>query len=185
MNSEQIAGYFNKQIIARCLEFQARRISGDEEISDKGKPYEGEPNYKIWIDKSTGYHCLIRRNPTMKFLTGYVAVTENIKVDPTILTVHGGITYNEVNIINFDGDKWCKDNDYEILMIDGLPSEFTGRLIGFDCAHKDDYALNARFPFFASEEGIYRDINYVSDECESLAKQIKDGHTTLIILQGE
>jgi hypothetical protein len=176
MNSKQIAEY---------LEFQAQKIRGNlssyieamseenEEVSDKGKPYEGEPDYKVWTDETTGYKCLIRRNPRMKFLTGYVMIPEDIEIDSTGLKVHGRVNWNKIASINFDTDKWCKDDDFDMFLIEDLPNKFTGRMIGFDCAHEDDYALNAYFPIFASEDGIYRDMNYVTQECESLAKQIK------------
>ena len=76
------------------------------------------------------------------------------------LHVHGGVTYSG------GGDDYPVESDLWWL--------------GFDCAHWGDYSkpaktlLNKHSGLFL-EEGIFRSLEYCIDECEALAKQLKEG----------
>ena len=74
--------------------------------------------------------------------------SDDEKFTPEIVfDVHGGITYaGGFGKYPVTSDNWW---------------------FGFDCAHWGDATTY-------SAEGIFRSVNYVSKECESLAEQIKD-----------
>lgn len=65
-----------------------------------------------------------------------------------------------------------------------LKPPLTGFWYGFDCAHLDDlmpFHLK-KFPQFGiNPSDVYRDINYVKKECESLAKQLKECEGTKLL----
>lgn len=67
----------------------------------------------------------------------------------SVFDVHGGITYSGGG----------EDSSY--------PVESDGWWFGYDCAHAGD----KKFSRFDSS-GVFRDVNYCVNECESLAKQI-------------
>lgn len=114
-----------------------------------------EGNYKEWTYQAQNgchFNCIIRRNFRIKHLCGYVQLTKDNKLfekdymsieEPLI--VHGGITY-----ASYVEDKW---------------------FIGFDCAHFSDETFNDEF-FSMNSKGYYRDMNYVTKECEKLAEQL-------------
>ena len=73
-----------------------------------------------------------------------------------MLSVHGGITF-----ANHPGPSWAPNVDLD-------PSVLTSEWwLGFDCAHAgDDY------PSSYFHDGVYRDLNYVIEQCEHLAEQL-------------
>jgi hypothetical protein len=125
------------------------------------KEWEQEPNFLEFIDEETNYQCFIVRNQHVGNLLGYVQIPKNNKlyknnleaIERLEIEVHGGITFaNDLfRVINapFDFDI---DDAYGI---------------GFDCAHTKDL-----LPFF-NTSGEYRNIEYVTNECKKLAKQLK------------
>ena len=97
-------------------------------------------------------HCSIHRNG-VKALCGYITLTKDsslygVGYDNLNIQVHGGLTY----------DGYDKDENW---------------VIGFDCAHHGDltpyFLLNGEYYF--GQRGIYRDMEYVKSECESMAEQ--------------
>jgi hypothetical protein len=97
-------------------------------------------------------HCSIHRNG-VKALCGYITLTKDsslygVGYDNLNIQVHGGLTY----------DGYDKDENW---------------VIGFDCAHHGDltpyFLLNDEYYF--GQRGIYRDMEYVKYECESMAEQ--------------
>lgn len=156
--------------------------------SDWGEgPWQHEPDKVEWVDKTTGLHCLIWRN-THGSLCGYVGVDKN---HPAF-----GLHYDVSDYDMDGGTKWWRRHvthrvDYKIEDIyvhGGLT--FAGLLtrdlviadglhwFGFDCAHHMDYSpvLMAKEKALGDDAmtigGVYRDINYVTKEVESLAKQL-------------
>ncbi len=69
-----------------------------------------------------------------------------------VFDVHGSLTYS--------GDGKFFD-----------PEDKDGHWFGFDCAHAGDAQIEP-LPYFGNE-GIVRSLDYVVDECESLARQIE------------
>lgn len=118
--------------------------------------------YWKWFDPETGDECLVCSGP-LGALCGYVQVPKDHpwngvsyrgEVDRSI-SVHGALT--------FSGTPQSPDG--------GLLS---GHWFGFDCAHSDDLtpALAAIFPGVCST-GTYRTIDYVEEQCHSLAVQLQ------------
>ena len=115
-----------------------------------------EGNHKEWTyicKNGLGFNCHIRRNPRGGHLCGYVTLTtENDffgkEYDDIPVSCHGGLTYG-----SDQGDNW---------------------VIGFDCAHSGDLQ-----PFYSDQEfyeysGVYRDMDFVTEECESICEQISE-----------
>jgi len=152
-----------------------------------------EPDEKIWTDEATGYDCVIVRNH-MKAFCGYVRVPEghqffsknydheidatwfqNMKLsDATpIIALMLQASSDDQSTIRLDlaanvhgGITWA--NDYMPTADDRKPGEWW---FGFDCAHAGDYVPG--MPVGLSLEGTYRDIDYVTAECEKLAAFLK------------
>ena len=120
-------------------------------------PWHNEPDSEQWLDKTTGFFCLIVRIPESGHLCGYVQIpkthplyTASIDTVNEIVRVHGGVT-------------WLGPIDKRI-----------GYWIGFDCIHGGDLAPayftsdGDRGPFCGPND-TYKDWNYVKKECEKMA----------------
>ncbi len=100
-------------------------------------------------------NCFIRRS-RLKFLLGYIEVSSDNKyfeknyLDIPV-TAHGGLTYSG-NII--------KDLIYSSNIKDIEEDEINKWYFGFDCGHYTDMCDD------------YKDMEYVKNECESLAEQL-------------
>ena len=120
-----------------------------------------EGDYKEWIfQTSNGCQllCKIRRNMRLYNLCGYVEITKDNKLfgleyldlydtiskELFIPNVHGGVTYSGP-----EGNNW---------------------VFGFDCANYNDMIFSENFEPRGS--GEYKDMDYVTKECESLAEQL-------------
>lgn len=118
------------------------------------KKIKSEGDYKEWFYESKNglqFKCIIRRNVRLNNLCGYVEITKDNKLfgidymDIDVpLSVHGGITWSAL-----EGDFW---------------------VFGFDCAHPLDLTFTENFE--PRGNGNYRDIDWVTTECESLAEQL-------------
>ncbi len=144
----------------------------------KTNPWETEPDFFEFVDEDTGYRCFIQRHPELKHLCGYVELPENHKlygetnIDNEFLLnldVHGGVTYVNERVFKKLGP---------------IPGFFTiptrievDFVVGFDCAHAGDYSP-CSFPLLGMNRVIgddtYKDIEYVTNECKKLAKQLKE-----------
>ena len=112
-----------------------------------------EGDKKEWIytcENGIEFKCYIRRVTRSGHLCGYVHLTPDndyfgLDYDNIPLNCHGGLTYA---------------SDYE--------NEWA---IGFDCAHYGDLQ-----PFYEDDwhdkRGVYRDMEFVTKECESICEQI-------------
>lgn len=132
-------------------------------------PWDGEPDKLNWRTQ-VGLPGMITRN-RMGALCGYVAVNpghplygQNYEV-PSV-HVHGGLTYSNV----------CAGHICHVPE-PGEPDDVFW--FGFDCNHSGDLApstlaLAAKDDRFAVMEWeVYKDIDYVRAEVESLAEQLK------------
>ena len=99
-----------------------------------------------------GHTCIIRKNPVLQTLCGYVVVPKRhpwhgmdyFKID---CDVHGGLTYGE------------QLGEYDFA-------------VGFDCAHHGDYIPGAPW-----SDGVYRDEAFVRAELEGVVDQMIDENT--------
>lgn len=119
-------------------------------------PWDDEPDLIEWIDPATSRQCRIER-PPLGHLCGYVAVAkdhswfevDDCRVEPHP-EVHGGLTYSD-----------HKDGDSSLWWL------------GFDCAHLGDLVPASRV-FHELRGETYKDIAFVTGECERLARQINE-----------
>ena len=162
-----------------------RREWKHENPTDLGEgPWNDEPDKVQWIDPVTDLDCLIVRNP-MGALCGYVGVPPGHpwhgvgwpRIEDDV-TVHGGLTFSAS----------CYESAEEGHGICHVPER--GRpadvwWLGFDCAHggidliplmrryEQDDPPYPRLPRLSSwPEPEYRDVAYVTRQCESLAAQV-------------
>lgn len=116
------------------------------------KKIEEEGDYLEWTYQTKygpSYDCFIRRNKSSKSLCGYIKLTkldyyygkEYLDIG---ISVHGGLTFGEL------------EDDIHI--------------IGFDCAHYNDLTFYDYLKDFKTD-GVYRSMNYVKKQCESMAEQ--------------
>lgn len=154
----------------------------EHHTSDKSSWDEGvwidEPDAIFWVDKSTWYNCSIIRNQ-FGALCGYVAVSRNNIYyndtdTPDSFEVHGGITFNAIGFHDV--------TDYfpEYIRFRDL------RIYGFDCAHGFDLCpgmvkvnrslgLLPRGAELYSSLVLYKDVAFVINQVQNLAKQLRSG----------
>lgn len=129
-------------------------------------PWDHEPDKVQWTDPITNLVCLAVRHETMGHWCGYVGVPEDhpwygLDYDDERLRevfVHGGLT--------FSGKCNPEDQEFGICHVpeEGQPDHVWW--FGFDCAHLDDRSPMMDF------EGTYKTIEFVHDECTSLARHL-------------
>lgn len=116
----------------------------------------GMPCYMLRVDKS-GHWCGYVQVPKDSILFGkdanYCEENSEITLSDVAksindIRVHGGLTYSGDR--KKDGN-WC---------------------FGFDCGHFGDLT-HYMFEYDLDETAVYRDKNYVINECKELAKQLK------------
>jgi len=168
-------------------------------------PWQDEVDELVWVDKETGYQCLIKRTWTGS-LCGYVGLSEGHRLY--------GRKYND-RIAMDDASELVSDietNGAIPMFIEALrhnaygsdgrvPIDLTIRVHGsvtftdfwedredglwywgFDCGHYDDLqpGLMASIENAIGHSsglrgyGTYRTIEYVQNECRSLARQLKE-----------
>jgi len=143
-------------------------------------PWVDEPDKIQWPDQATGLPCLIVRNHGGA-LCGYVGIQEGHPLfgkrydheDCYNLEAHGGLTFS---------DKcFGAEEDRSICHIPGAGEPDHVWWLGFDCAHCMDHApaFEARYrvrhgesPTHPETKVVYRDVAYVTDQCQKLAEQL-------------
>ena len=128
-----------------------------------GGLWEQEPDRVQWRDPETGRVCLIKRN-TFGAWCGYVGVEpghpwHNKGYMEVQADVHGSLTY---------ADHCDEDPAKGICHIPTRGEADNLFWLGFDCGHSFDLLPDARMNWGG---GIYRDAEYVRDECRNLARQ--------------
>lgn len=139
-------------------------------------PWDGEPDRVQWPDAATGLPCLALRHPYFGHWCGYVGIDRGHPLHgrshdgDLALAVHGGLT--------FFGP--C-DGGVGICHVPALGEPEHVWWLGFDCAHYQDYSPNnARlaaergYPFTIRPDEVYRTLDYVRQQCASLARQLID-----------
>jgi hypothetical protein len=136
--------------------------------------WDNEPDKVQWPDKATGLPCLIKRNPFMGNLCGYVGVPPEHpwygkNYDDVEVDVHGGLSYAGS----------CSDGppDQSICHVTepGEPDHVWW--FGFDCGHAFDaspglLAMDVSHKLPLQEVGTYRDWSYVEQQVGLLAEQL-------------
>lgn len=165
-------------------------------------PWQNEPDKIHWIDPATDLDILMVRHPEAGHWCGYVGVTEGHPAfeagyyssdenGKTVdLDVHGGVTYAA----------FCQEGEDPAVGICHVP--FPGRpdhvwWIGFDFSHMHDISPGRemrdrqRYERALAEDDmesadiwnpdkpwkrqeVYRDRDYVENECREAAKQLKE-----------
>jgi len=108
-----------------------------------------EPDHKEW--ERHGLKCVVHRHPTLKHLCGYVRVPDGLDYDKHEAegVPHGGVTYEDSLA---PGVKEQEEEGYT--------------WVGFDCAHYGDLSPGL---YIGECGGVYRDIDYVTNEANLLA----------------
>ncbi len=150
---------------------------------DEG-PWQAEPDKIQYVDDQTGLPCLVKRNPRLGFLCGYVGVPEghplfglnytNGAVEA--LDAHHGVNYTDL----------CQDEDDPAASICHIPEPGDPDRVwwfGYDCGHMGDQApaMLAREremgfppPPHSDWGDIYRTVEYVKDVNAKLARQLAE-----------
>lgn len=147
---------------------QEVRLSGLRDRSKWGSgPWDNEPDRIAFVDKETGYHCLMLRNHGGAWC-GYVAIPKThraainsgLNYGDYAVDAHGGLTY---------ADHCTGDPNKGICHAVPHGEEDAVIWLGFDTAHLGDLAPGYDY----SWQGTYRDEPYVRNQVLWLAKQIK------------
>jgi hypothetical protein len=128
-------------------------------------PWMNEPD-KIQFVTESGYPGLIVRSENSGSLCGYVGININ---HPNYLhsyhdvdvKVHGGLTYS--NKCNYHICHEAKEGEDDNVW-----------WLGFDTAHYDDFIPSLTMHLTCWNHGTYRTIDYVKDQVEYLARQLKE-----------
>jgi hypothetical protein len=131
-------------------------------------PWLDEPDKEQFTDPATGLACLIKRQPRLGHLCGYVGVPIGHPLHGVTgdeldeLAVHGGVTFTAL----------CQDgNEAEnICHIPGPGEPEPLWWIGFDAAHAFDRL--PEMPELSRGEDTYKDWGYMKAECAILAAQV-------------
>lgn len=146
---------------------EVRAIDALKTVLDK-RPWEGEPNYTRF--KTThGYWAEVKRHPSLYHLCGYLHIPKDHPVYDwdsekieRVFMAYGGITYN-------------KRTESKLV-------------IGFDCAHADDFVpgvfasllairvkdqdrIDSLYDTMKPED--YKTVQFVKDKLESLSVQVE------------
>ena len=131
--------------------------------------WEDEPDKRQWLDVATGLPCLIVRNQ-MGALCGYVGVSPGHQCHgkpyhEVDVQVHGGLTFA-------DRCNPGEDVALGICHLTELGDADPVWWLGFDCSHSGD--LTPTFNHDMRGVVFYRNIKYVTRQCEQLAKQLME-----------
>lgn len=133
--------------------------------------WDDEPDKMQWTDESTGFVCLMARNPILGHWCGYVGLEPDHPwhgkdYDDVPASVHGGVNYGES----------CMVDVPEFLSVchtpePGKPDDIWW--IGFDFAHAGDWSPGSPFK---SRKLRYWDSASVMAECRKLAAQASNAN---------
>lgn len=129
-------------------------------------PWVDEPDEVLWVDDASGLPCIMQRNSGFAWC-GYVGVPRYAAhVVGEDMECHGGLSGN-IGIRN--------SKDVPLRWAVALPDVNwdTTTWPGFDCGHLQDIT-----PKYSSErpqrkDSVYRDAEYVMNECRRLAAQVR------------
>lgn len=121
---------------------------------NSNRPWELEPNSACWVDTQTLTQCTARRGPSGHWC-GYVGVPKGhpafgADYGDIDVSVHGGLTFAGTMDADPEGLWW----------------------LGFDCAHLGDLVPGHLRYGEPGVDEVYRDLDYVIQECAELAGQL-------------
>lgn len=145
---------------------------------DKGQfgpgPWDNEPDKIQWQDKTTGLPCLLKRNPEIGILCGYVDVppqhplygcTYDDISDAVHEAAHGGLTFSGGCSHGDEATAICH------VPAPGEPDDVWW--LGFDCGHCADDTPGFSLSFRRTMGGVYRDRAYVEGVCARMAQVLQ------------
>ena len=113
------------------------------------RPWETEPDYKMWTEASTKYKCEVKRNELTLTLCGYVTVPKKhhyygLGYNDVMANVHGGLTFSNKGSFGFDcahaGDL-CPGILLSILGTAKDPSEYAQLTLAHDTYRTFDWVV--------------------------------------------
>ena len=129
-------------------------------LTKRAGPWDSEPDHDEFTHD--GLRCVIQRAGPRRHLCGYVEVKPGhpwhgitYEYDEPVsgVRVHGGLT-------------WARDHAPGV-------DKNESTWLGFDCGHLGDVGNVDEDPYrLHYEQTVYRDIDYVRDQCRYLAAQI-------------
>ena len=140
-------------------------------------PWTTEVDRIQWVDPTTGYDCLLTRNPYCGFLCGYAGI-------PTSHPLSGvdyGDLYNrsfavesEITFSRFCAPKGVEEgSDVCHVAYPGRPDKVYW--FGFHCGNMRDFEPNKSTNIqFNTDQNDYRDIAFVREHVTKLALALKD-----------
>lgn len=135
----------------------------------KSGPWANEADKTVWVDPETDLDCMTHRNGGGA-LCGYVGVGPEHPLhgrdyEAPEVTVHGGLTFASA----------CQEDPEGICHVPEPGREENVWWFGFDCAHLYDLcpSYNRGTNPLLDSYDVYRDMEYVVAEVESLARQLK------------
>ena len=115
------------------------------------KEWKNEPDFLEWYFEDI--HCLIKRH-SLGYLCGYARVNSDhplYRKEYYNLNVHGGVTFHGNCLQRMDRNLFY---------------------FGFDCSHYFDLIPYNESFYFGKNEKAYRNIEYVKNNVDDLAKQL-------------
>ena len=131
--------------------------------------WDSEPDKIQWQDEETGLPCLIKRNPGIGNLCGYVGLSPGHPFygkaynegPEDQVEVHGGLTYSD----------FCQGGVCHVVE-EGEEKKVWW--LGFDCMHCMDFAPGMPLlNHFPRTDETYKNVHFVKQECASMAMQLK------------
>jgi hypothetical protein len=137
-------------------------------------PWDIEPDKVQWIDRETDLDCMAVRN-AMGAWCGYVGVPPGhrfygVDYNDVPVWVHGGLTFGSYCQEDPRGEAYGVCHTPE----PGRPANVYW--LGFDCAHSFDLIPTMLdYGLETERKWPYRDLNFVREQCTSLAAQLEGG----------
>jgi hypothetical protein len=141
------------------------REANEKELLDL---IRNEGNRQSWINKESGYPCLLKRNMHFGFWLGYVGVPSTHPYykkgydDIGYLDVHGGLTYTGWHP---NDETWNQPPDY-------MSRDESYWWLGFDAGHAWDLSPFDEYGHIDIAMEEYRTKGYVKKEVNALARQL-------------
>jgi hypothetical protein len=200
MREQSVTLVTGRAYATREMIIPAEEIYYDAEARPKGDgPWIGEADKVAWRDEATGYDCIVHRDPTRGFLSGYVGIPrdhplwgwDEAAVPPDLgIYVHGGLTYGAICQDGPSPTRRLIREAHRICHVPPTPPRYAAInhatdyqvdghawWFGFSCDHGYDLVPGDHAPRSGSMRAEigpqYRDDAYVVNETLVLAAQLR------------